>query len=78
MFRGGIVKGHNLIMNDSGKRDHPSKLFNARMAIVEVGRAETNEEAWLRHLTTHPEDHNINVRIFNRQKPGIEKDSGGR
>lgn len=43
-----------------------------RMAIVEVGIAETNEEAWLRHLTTHPEDHYVNFRIFNRQKPGTK------
>jgi len=64
--------GGNLVMNESGKRDHLSKLFYMRMAIVEVGIAETNEEAWLRYLTTHPEDHYVNVRIFNRQKPGTE------
>ena len=59
-------------MDDSEKWDHLSKLLNVRMAIVEVGIAETNEEAWLRHLSTHPEDHHANVRIFNRQKPGAE------
>jgi hypothetical protein len=59
-------------MNDSGKRDHLSKLLNVGMAIVEEGIAETNEEAWLRHLSTHPEDHHANVRIFNRQKPGAD------
>jgi hypothetical protein len=42
------------------------------MAIVEVGIAETNEEAWLLHLSNHPEDHHANVRIFNRQKAGAE------
>jgi hypothetical protein len=36
--------------------------------FIEVGIAETNEEAWLRHLTTHPGDLYANVRIFNRQK----------
>ena len=59
-------------MHDSGKRDHLSKLLNVRMAIVEVGIGETNEEAWLRHLTTHPEDLYANVRIFNRPKPHTE------
>lgn len=59
-------------MNDSGKRDHLSKFLNVRMAIVEVGTAETNEKAWLRHLTPHPEDHYVNVRIFKRPKPDTE------
>jgi hypothetical protein len=55
-------------MNDSGKRDLLSRLLKMRMAIVEVGPAETNEEAWLRHLATHPEDLNTNIRIFNHQE----------
>ena len=55
-------------MNDSTKRDHLSRLLNMRMAIIEVGIAETNEEAWLRHLTTYPGDLYANVRIFNRLK----------
>ena len=59
-------------MDDSEKWGHLSKLLNVRMAIVEVGIAETNEEAWLRHLSNHPEDHHANVRIFNRQKPDAE------
>jgi hypothetical protein len=59
-------------MDESERWDHLSKLLNVRMAIVEVGIAETNEEAWLCHLSTHPKDHHANVRIFNRQKPGAE------
>ena len=55
-------------MNDSGKRDHLSKLLNVHMAIIEVGIGETNEEAWLRHLTTPLEDLYANIRIFNHQK----------
>ena len=57
---------HNLIMNDSEEKDHLSKLLNLRMAIVEVGIAETNEQAWRRHLTTNPKDLYANVKIFNR------------
>ena len=59
-------------MNDSGKGNLLRKLFSVRIAIVEGGIGETNEEAWLRHLTTHPEDHYVKVRIFNRYVPGTE------
>ena len=59
-------------MADSEKWGHLSKLLNVRMAVVEVEVTETNEESWLRHLSTHAEDHHANVRIFNRQKPGDE------
>jgi len=62
-------------MDDSEKWGHLSKLLNVRMVIVEVGIAETNEEAWLLHLSNHPEDHHANVRIFNRQKAGAETES---
>ncbi len=62
-------------MDDYGKRDLLSRVFDMHMAIVEVGLAETNEEAWLRHLATNPEDLYATVRIFNRHNPGRE--SGG-
>jgi len=67
-----IIRGHNLLMNDSVKSTLLSKLFSVQIAIVEGGIGETNEEAWLRHLTTHPEDHYVKVRIFNRHLPGTE------
>jgi hypothetical protein len=62
-----------LVIDGSVKRDLLSKLFDLRLAMVEVGMTETYEEAWLRHLSTHPEDHHANVRIFNRQKSGAER-----
>ena len=55
-------------MNGSGKRADLSKLLNMRLVIVEVRIAETNDEAWLRHLTIHPEDLHANIRIFHHQK----------
>ena len=61
-----------MVIDGSEKRDLLNKLLNIRMAMVEVGITETYEEAWLRHLSTHPEDHHANVRIFNRQKSGAE------
>lgn len=52
----------------SGKRDRRRRFWDLRMAIVEVGVTETNEEAWLRHLAAHPEDLSANIRIFNHKK----------
>jgi hypothetical protein len=37
-----------------------------RLAIVEARSGESNEEAWRRHLTHHPQDQMANVKIFNR------------
>jgi hypothetical protein len=42
-------------------------FLNIRRAIVELQPGETEEEAWNRHLTRHPEDRWANIRIFNRQ-----------
>jgi hypothetical protein len=61
-----------MVIDGSENRDLLRKLLNMRMAMVEVGITETYAEAWLRHLSTHPEDHYANVRIFNRQKSGAE------
>jgi hypothetical protein len=61
-----------LAIDGSEQRNLLSKLLNMRMAMIEVGITETYEEAWLRHLSTHPEDHHANVRIFNRQQSGAE------
>jgi len=55
-------------MNYSTKCDHLTKFLNIRMVIIEVEIAETNEEAWLRHLATNPEDFSANIRIFNHKK----------
>ena len=54
-------------MKYSTKWDYLTKSLNIRVVIVEVGIAETNEEAWLRHLATTPEDFSANIRIFNHK-----------
>ncbi len=43
------------------------QFVNYRLAIVLVHFGETDEEAWSRHLSLHPEDRNVDVRIFHRQ-----------
>jgi hypothetical protein len=43
-----------VVVNNPGQKDHLKKFLDPRIAIVDVGIAETNEEAWLRYLTTHP------------------------
>jgi len=37
------------------------------IAVILVQRAETDEEAWRRHVASHPEHSNIRIRIFHHQ-----------
>ena len=37
------------------------------VAVILVQRAETDEEAWRRHVASHPEHSNIRIRIFHHQ-----------
>lgn len=46
------------------------KILNIRMVIIEMRPEETEEEAWSRHLTERPGDHNANIRVFNRPPQG--------
>ena len=41
------------------------KLFSYRIAMVKVSLGETKEESWRRHLAEHPEDINVNIKVFN-------------
>lgn len=43
------------------------KIFDIRMAVVDVKAEETHEEAWSRHLIEHPGDLHANIRVFNRR-----------
>ncbi len=44
-----------------------NKYFDIRLAIIDVEPGETDEEAWNRHVKEHPEERNVNIRIFNRK-----------
>jgi hypothetical protein len=44
---------------------HP--YLNSLVAVVLVQGGETDEEAWHRHVESHPEHLNVNIRIFHRQ-----------
>ncbi len=37
------------------------------VAVILVQRGETDEEAWHRHVESHPEHSNIRIRIFHHQ-----------
>lgn len=47
------------------------KIFDIRLAIIEVRPGETEEEAWSRHLAEHPGDLHANIRVFNRPPTGV-------
>jgi hypothetical protein len=42
------------------------RYLNCRVVIVDLEPGETKEDAWSRHLAGHPEDFNVNIKIFNR------------
>lgn len=48
---------------------HGRQYPGCRLAIVVVQCEETDEEAWRRHLSLHPEDRNADIRIFHRHHP---------
>lgn len=41
-----------------------AKYLNINLAVVEVCRGESQEEAWRRHLADHPEDASVRIKIF--------------
>jgi hypothetical protein len=41
------------------------KYFYYRMAIIQVGVGETEDEAWQRHLMESPKDIYATIRVFN-------------
>jgi len=42
-----------------------NKYFSYRMAIIQVGVGENNEEAWQRHLIETPDDIYATIMVFN-------------
>jgi hypothetical protein len=54
-----------MIMPDSEDQPVWVKYLNIKLAVVEVRNGESQEEAWRRHLTDHPEDSSVRIKIFN-------------
>lgn len=40
------------------------KYFETKLAVIEMNDGETEEEAWHRYLTLHPEYANTHIKIF--------------
>lgn len=51
-------------------REHLWPSCDCRLAVVVVEGGETDEEAWRRHLSVHPEDRHADIRVFHRQPGG--------
>jgi hypothetical protein len=46
-----------------------------KMAIIKVKKGESNQEAWIRHLTENPGDASATVKVFNHLK--LQRTAGG-
>ena len=60
-------------LKPSKEREWLKKIFNIRVAIIEVRSGETEEEAWSRHVIEHPGDVGANIRVFNRRPIGVAR-----
>jgi hypothetical protein len=40
--------------------------IDMKMAVVQVRRGESNQDAWKRHLREHPYDANAMIKVFNQ------------
>jgi hypothetical protein len=62
-----------MIMPDS--EDYPvlAKYLNIKLVVVEVSNGESQEEAWRRYLTEHPESTGVDVKIFHYPNPNRGK-----
>ena len=60
-------------MGDSEDRSVLARYLNINLAVVEVGNGESQEEAWRRYLSDHPEKVWVRVKIFNYQNSSPRK-----
>jgi len=49
---------------ESKKSTALTKYFQTKLAVVEVGEGESQEEAWQHYLTLHPEYSDTHIKIF--------------
>ena len=47
-----------------------TKYFQTKLAVVEVRRGESQEDAWRRYLAENPESAGADVKIFHYPEPG--------
>ena len=80
------LKGQNLAAlpiyqpgpNNFNRYAELAKYFHSKPVVVEIKNGETREDAWRRHLLSHPENARAEVKIFHRpwkdsQKPESKK-----
>lgn len=51
-------------MGDSEDQSALDRYLNINLAVMEVRNGESQEEAWRRYLTRHPESVGVRVKIF--------------
>ena len=51
-------------MSDSEDQPVVAQYLNIDLAVVEVRKGESQEEAWRRYLAVHPESVGVRVKIF--------------
>ena len=58
-----------MIMSDSEEQSVLAQYLNIDLAVVEVRKGESQEEAWRRYLSVHPESVGVRVKIFHYPNP---------
>ena len=56
-------------MRDSEDQPVVAQYQNINLAVVEVCKGESKEEAWRRYLSVHPESVGVHVKIFHFPSP---------
>lgn len=66
-----------MTMSDSEDQSVLAQYLNIDVAVVEVRKGESQEEAWRRYLAVHPESVGVCVKIFHYPNPSYESHSQG-
>ena len=62
-----------MIVSDSEDQSVLARYLNINLAVVEVRNGESQEEAWRRYLSDHPEKVGVRVTIFHYPNPSPRK-----
>ena len=60
-------------MSDSEDQSLLAQDLKISVAVVEVRKGESQEEAWRRYLADHPESVGVQVKIFHYPNPSPRK-----
>ncbi len=62
-----------MIMSDGPKKSLLAQDLKISVAVVEVHDGDSQEEAWRRYLTHHPESVGVLIKIFHYPNPKRDK-----